>query len=286
MTINQDILEKIAQIKKLADRAGTLGEAEAASAMLSKLLLKHQLELSDLDAIADEERQPVTHERVNIGGKNSWKRDLMYGLAQANLCKSFYYSGTDHMVIVGHAHNMIVVKELYFWLVDEIYRIAKAEHVKTKATAIPRQPDPVEYGTTYDELDEYRYVYRYDIPDTVAAYKHASAERRKIFSHIFEARQNGRAWMNSFLLGAVQGVCTKMREEREALKQEVGAEQWALVPVVEKEVEEYYEQFKVKGGGSRNLSVTSAYNHGYRTGQGIGTSRQVNGNASGTLALR
>src|SRR5262245_15984865 len=123
--INWDeILTRMARIKALADRAGTLAEAETASTMMAKLLLRYNLSLVDVERHATTSGQTVTHQAVQTS-EAVWKRLLLRGVAEGHLCQAVHQGGTGHGTIVGHAHNLIVAREMYFWLVGEINRLCQ-----------------------------------------------------------------------------------------------------------------------------------------------------------------
>jgi hypothetical protein len=122
----EEVLTRLARIKALADRAGTLAEAEAASTMMAKLLLRYNLSLIDVERHATSSGQAQTSEAV-------WKRLLLRGVAEGHLCQAVHQDGTGHGTIVGHAHNLIVAREMYFWLVGEINRLC--QQARTQAAA-------------------------------------------------------------------------------------------------------------------------------------------------------
>jgi len=124
----EEILTRLARIKALADRAGTLAEAEAASTMMAKLLLRYNLSLIDIERHATTSGQVVTHQAVQTS-EAVWKRLLLRGVAEGHLCQAVHQDGTGHGTIVGHAHNLIVAREMYFWLVGEINRLCQQARI-------------------------------------------------------------------------------------------------------------------------------------------------------------
>lgn len=271
-TINNEILDRLKKIQNLANRAGTLHEAEVASAMLSKLLLQNNISMRDLDDIADQEKKRVTHERFYLNGRNNWRRDLVYRLALANLCRALQYEGRPYMVIIGHDHNLIVVKEMYLWLSEKLPQLAKEAHKAAKLAPFPTAPQPIDFGLTIDEVRDWNYHSEEKTAYSKARYQHSIES-----DSWHDARYHGKTWVNSFLVGAVSGVCEKMREERDALKNEVTADQYALVPVIEQEVEDYMNSvFNPKTTGGRRITSPGAYKAGQAAGRDVNTARQVN----------
>jgi hypothetical protein len=74
----------------------------------------------------------VTHQSVQTS-EAVWKRLLLRGVAEGHLCQAVHQDGTGHGTIVGHAHNLIVAREMYFWLVTEINRLCA--RARTQAAA-------------------------------------------------------------------------------------------------------------------------------------------------------
>jgi hypothetical protein len=77
-----------------------------------------------------------------------------------------------------------------------------------------------------------------------------------------------------------------MQKANEKVKAETPEEKWALVPVMDAEVDQYIESRDDVKKDSRKISTyAAARNHGYKVGQGVNVSHQV-GEGSGNLALK
>lgn len=118
------VMAKIAQIRALAERGGTRHEAEVAAAKMADLLLRYNLSLADIDAHARESGRRVVHESYETTAA-LWPQLLLDVIAQAHLCKAIRH-GHGRMSVVGHEHNLIVVRETWGWLRAEAARLAPA----------------------------------------------------------------------------------------------------------------------------------------------------------------
>lgn len=118
-----DVMQRIAKIRALAERAGTQDEAEVAASKMNELLLKYNLTLGDVERHAQATNRTVAHELYK-SGQARWKIDLLFVVAKAHMCKGIYHQGGSRrldgkggaMTVVGHEHNLIVVRETWHWL--------------------------------------------------------------------------------------------------------------------------------------------------------------------------
>jgi hypothetical protein len=117
-----DILAKLAGIKALADRGGTLAEAEAAAMMMAKFLFRYNLTLLDVERHVTESGRAVTSEEI-VTTTAGWRRFLLNAVAQGHLCRAVCNDGTT--TVVGHAHNLLVVRAMFLWLADEVNRLCE-----------------------------------------------------------------------------------------------------------------------------------------------------------------
>jgi hypothetical protein len=118
----EDVLTRLAGIKALADRAGTLAEAEAASTKMAALLLRYNLSILDVERHGAANGRTVTKQQMHTT-EALWRRLLLRGVAEGHLCQAVHQDGTGKDTLVGHAHNLLVAREMYLWLVDEINRL-------------------------------------------------------------------------------------------------------------------------------------------------------------------
>jgi len=86
-----NVLDKIEKLLAMADK-GTLHEAETAAKMASKLLLKFNLSMDDIDTRIDDKERAVTDELFEMGriwkkAEGNWIQNLYSAVALTNLCK-------------------------------------------------------------------------------------------------------------------------------------------------------------------------------------------------------
>jgi hypothetical protein len=120
------------------------GEAAAASAMLEKLLIQHNLEIADLEKKGAS--APAITEGAHDLGKAAfrWKLNLADAIASHYYC----YSATDHatkkVAFIGRPDNVEALRMLYGWLIDQIGRIASSER-RNHETDMGERIDPLRW---------------------------------------------------------------------------------------------------------------------------------------------
>ena len=133
------VMGKIAKLRELAERGGTVAEAEVASAKMAELLLRHNLSMQDITDYATETGRKVVDDTFDFRA-NSWRQSLLFTVAEAHLSAAVRIKGftprSHHcrMVVVGHEHNLIVVRETWEFLQKEVIRLGNAM-VKVAAAA-------------------------------------------------------------------------------------------------------------------------------------------------------
>lgn len=109
-----EILEKLARVQALQDRATTPHEAEAAAGAMTRLLTKYNLDALDVQRRLGSKAPPITVDKLTVSGVGtSWERSLFAGLARHNQCRAVYYIGTKDIVLFGPAAALPLVREMY-----------------------------------------------------------------------------------------------------------------------------------------------------------------------------
>lgn len=240
-----EIMSRITKIRELATRGGTQHEAEVAAGKMAELLLKYDLTMAEIDAHVESSARSVTEDTFEFRA-NRWRQDLLYRVAEAHLCRAIRFTGYQaqgkshwcRMMVVGHDHNLIVVRETWEWLQVECLRLCGAAF---KAAV--------------------------DSSDTGALLK-------------------PEGWRRGFHYGFVTGIADSYRAMRTRVEAEVTAEQWAMVPVLENEVQLRWDELFPKTGdmGKAQPVQRSAFDQGREAGRGVNLGRQVAGQG-GELAL-
>ena len=129
------LLTKLQKITRLIDRAGTPGEAEAAAAALSRLLLKYNLDEAEVRrANGESESSAIVVQKFSVGkvgGAYLWRWYLVSTIARANLTEVVRDGGTPlDGWIVGTKQNVEAVLDLNQHLADVFQRLAAESWTK------------------------------------------------------------------------------------------------------------------------------------------------------------
>lgn len=101
------------------DGETAIGNSEAAEAFASainSMLLKHELEESDITYAANRDDDPIVQLSVDLSRyriekkkqRIAWQEQLARIVAQAHLCRFLIYSGSNRIVFVGtHSHTTV-----------------------------------------------------------------------------------------------------------------------------------------------------------------------------------
>lgn len=124
--VDQSIIDKLQKIKALADRAGTPEEAAAAAGKLQALLMKHNLTLEAIGAprTTADRAAGYVNEVFTLKYQDGWRRLLLQTVANVNLCKMLYVSGSRQTYLVGEPHNVEAVKMTFEYLDTTIVRLS------------------------------------------------------------------------------------------------------------------------------------------------------------------
>lgn len=131
-----NVLDKIEKLLAMAG-GGTLHEAETAAKMASKLLLKFNLSMDDIDTRIDDKERAVTDELFEMGkiwkkAEGNWIQNLYSAVARTNLCKIILkprYGGRNWKVIgkdiwvIGKRANVDMVHFICQQLVPRIRKL-------------------------------------------------------------------------------------------------------------------------------------------------------------------
>jgi hypothetical protein len=103
------------------------GEAQAAAAMLQKLLTKHNLSIADLERKG--KAAPGVREQGHDLGKAAfkWKLDLADGIAEFYYCVPLVDRNRKTVAFIGRPDNVESLTMLYGWVIDQIKAIATTE---------------------------------------------------------------------------------------------------------------------------------------------------------------
>jgi len=129
--IPQTVLDKIQGLLNMTEANGC-SEAEAANAAAaaSALMLKHRIERAELDK---DEKPELIEVIIDFGFKRttSWKFHLLGQIARLNGCFIVFDSqrlgNSGAYSAYGRSENIVIVRWLYKYLVENIERLAKEQ---------------------------------------------------------------------------------------------------------------------------------------------------------------
>jgi len=164
----EKILEKLGKIKAMADSAKEIGneaEAQAFAGMLQQLLLKHKLEMTDVEYAREMQEEPViqyTPETMytNVFDRSkrrrvyknypdveltrrrtAWVEQLAAIVADAYSCRILVTTGSSIIHFVGHKSNVMITEYLF------ITMMRAANKLSDKAAAQFRREWRAEHGS-------------------------------------------------------------------------------------------------------------------------------------------
>lgn len=321
-TINQDQNKIFEKIKNLYEKArntqelGNLEEAEAFFAKVNELLKKHQLEMSTIDNFTPGKKakeqviQSGFRENGIIYGlrpnEGFWERDLIVVLCNHNFCHAIFRSKRalpkgdfkgiyPSATIIGTPSNIEIVKYFFTLAREIILNLSSKDYAQ--AVEAKRKQYPV-FASSREEaciLFRSKYGFKPFIDEVMPeSYAQNMADKYqnyyiKSLSKINLFAERG-VYIRSFLLGAVNGLDSKLWEETRKMKEEnveLGNKLTALVKVSSVEVDLFIKQnFKKLGHFSQQQAGSnSGYNNGYDQGKQIKLNKGVTGHVTTTKQL-
>ncbi|KKN33846.1 hypothetical protein LCGC14_0799800 [marine sediment metagenome] len=118
---SSSVEEKIRALLRLANDAGA-SEHEASLAMerAHELLLKHNLDMMEVEAGEDDEVQQVVEEEFDYRYADRWRPSLVNVVAKHNYCRVINRSKRGSLQVIGRTHNVVATKEMSRWLMGQV----------------------------------------------------------------------------------------------------------------------------------------------------------------------
>ena len=149
MTDREKLLEKLAKIKAHADSAKEIGsekEAEEFAEMLQKMLLKHKLEMTDIEFTKMEVDEPVgTHridyEKWGVDVKKTrieWMERLASIVARAHFCRILIHPRSSRVTLVGRKTDAEVAEYMIITLQRAVRNLCGWAYYNFKCECIKR----------------------------------------------------------------------------------------------------------------------------------------------------
>ncbi len=123
----ESIIEKIQKCLALAGSSNP-HEAAAAAAKAEELLLKHNIEMAQVEKAGSVDAQPYIRSEFPAGGASaefSWRETLMGAVARHSLCKPLIRRRDHGLILIGKEVNIEAARYLYFYLADQVVRLSK-----------------------------------------------------------------------------------------------------------------------------------------------------------------
>jgi hypothetical protein len=150
MTEKQKITDKLAKIKAMAEGAKAIGneaEAQAFATMLQNLLLKHKLDMTDIEYAQHLKEEPIVeHTMKTAQVKDSrghyrrvyeeypdvevrrrrieWIESLAAIIAKAHNCEIIVITGSSRLLFIGMQSSVEIVEYLFITMVRAAERLA------------------------------------------------------------------------------------------------------------------------------------------------------------------
>lgn len=128
-------IRKLLNLQENAAKIGNEGEAYAAAQGVHRLLTMYNLSMDEVPLGEEKKSIDITETEMfsYADGYGTWKRELLTVICMFNFCHCLSNSFTKRMCIVGEKQNVIIVRQLYDYLVMAFKRLAR-EKWETRVT--------------------------------------------------------------------------------------------------------------------------------------------------------
>jgi hypothetical protein len=132
----EKILDKIQKLLNLSKSPNEF-EAKLAMEKAQELLFRHNLSISQVEAIGDQphESEVIVEEGVHVAKYHQfvgWKMSLGFGISHYFFCKGL--SGRHFFFFIGKKSDVEVVTETYKWIMEQAERLADEAMIAYKKT--------------------------------------------------------------------------------------------------------------------------------------------------------
>jgi hypothetical protein len=128
-------LDKIRKIKAMMEGAKSEGEAQTFAAMMQRMMLQHNIDMTDIEVERMEMDEPVTEQWFNPEGKDAkakrtrsyWMEDLAAIVARAHFCDIAVNEKTSLIMLIGRKSNIEVAEFMVVTLSRLVHKMALRE---------------------------------------------------------------------------------------------------------------------------------------------------------------
>jgi len=270
----EELLTKIQNLlNTTTDKGASESEAQTAILLAQKLMAKHGLEMSDVEASGE----PVSKEVAEAAGQDKggvlqwWEKNLAKIIADNFRCYTFTrgYGRRYFIVFMGLKEDTEIAKGIFKFASAQIEHHARQYRRSRKKELEKRLPGGFKKWSI-EELKEF--AESVDVPyrrvDAAMAYDTEAMKRKYLTSYIKEAlglNIDGVALRNDYVSGFLKGLSDKLREQQKANEAE-----WGLVLVKDTDVVAKYESMNFTKGKASKVSSSGdaeAYSAGVKQGK-------------------
>jgi hypothetical protein len=131
------LIEKLRKIKAMAEGAkaiGSMQEAEAFAAMLQQLMLRHKIDMTDVEFAETEKDEPigkhvVDWQEMKYGNRRiGWIEQLAHVVSRAYFCRFLVCTGSSRITLVGRKTDTEVAEFMLVTLVRSAERLVRQEY--------------------------------------------------------------------------------------------------------------------------------------------------------------
>jgi len=140
--VTEKIIDKLRKLRahaESAEKIGSINEAEAFAAMFQQLLMRHNLELNDVEFEEEQKDEPIERETINwqeyndplinYGAKRvAWLESLAVVVTRAFFCRILVRSGSSRITIVGTRSNVEVATYMFITLARSAEKLVRSEY--------------------------------------------------------------------------------------------------------------------------------------------------------------
>lgn len=288
MNVDNKLIEKLQKLKAKQESVkemGNLAEAEVFATKISELLMKHNLELADLDTDDEPEVDSFAYDPSDLKAEKNhgrWTTSLITILAEYNLCRAVFTSNKSSKVyritLVGRPENVEVVRYLYKTLYNELTQLgkkafkAKVDDIRDRLTI--DAPDANTAGVLFNRILSQNNFPKLQYLKEVQQTKDGRWTIAKPWKN--KLMPTRARFLTSFYVGAIRGINDKLESQRTNFERAYGDQMTALVLKNDAEVDDFMnEQFGDIGemkSKKKNLDPAA-----YKAGMEAGSNMNVGG---------
>lgn len=147
-----DTIKKLIKHEESARKIGSTNEAEMFAAKVHELLVKHNLELKDIN-LNEQEKNPVSEILRSFGNmdeKTFQKAGMLINLlAQTHFCMAVRIMNSHNIRIIGRPENVAVCSEIFSFLFGAMRSLTHKQYAVYRASNGPQSKEKFELGFTF-----------------------------------------------------------------------------------------------------------------------------------------